>query len=84
MFITPKLDLNKRRLFFIVTQIREIEERANFVSASTLKELATKLLPERYKVIYISCDTYREYSIKNAQRIIRGEAEQFAIKNSSS
>jgi hypothetical protein len=51
---------------------------------NTFRELATKLLceiPQKYKIVYVACDTYREDSIKNAERNLRGEAEQFVIKN---
>lgn len=51
---------------------------------NTFRELAMKLLreiPQKYKIVYIACDTYREDSIKNAERTLRGEAEQFVIKN---
>ena len=45
---------------------------------NTFRELALKLLheiPRRYAVIYIACDTYACRSIKNAERLLRGDKE---------
>ena len=48
----------------------------------TFRELATKILqeiPNFYQLIYIACDTNQSESIKNAERIIRGNEDKFVI-----
>ena len=48
----------------------------------TFRELASNILqdtPKQYDVIYIACDKYRSYSIKNAERSLRGDEDKFVI-----
>ena len=37
-------------------------------------------IPLRFDCIYAACDTYPEKSIKNSERVLRGEGEEFVIK----
>ena len=50
----------------------------------TFRELANNILqdiPKQYDAIYIACDTYRSYSIKNAERSLRGDDDKFVIRS---
>ena len=50
----------------------------------TFRELANNILqdiPKQYDAIYIACDTYRSYSIKNAERSLRGDEDKFVIRS---
>lgn len=49
----------------------------------TFRELAIMILreiPSQYSVIYIACDTYKDQSIKNAERVLRGQEDKFVIR----
>lgn len=93
---TAKSKLLDAALISIVTSIDAVEDarcyaidliatvRSTVKVPNTFRELAMKLLhemPRKYGIVYVACDTYREVSIKNAERNLRGEAEQFVIKN---
>ena len=65
----------------LVATIRSIVRVPN-----TFRDLALKLLneiPRRYTLIYVACDTYADFSIKNAERLLRGDADEFIIKTSN-
>ena len=58
--------------------------RSTIPVPDTFRELALKILKEispSYHSIYIACDTYRPDSLKNSERVLRGEGERFVIKN---
>ena len=38
-------------------------------------------ISNRYHVIYFACDTYRNCSIKNNERVVRGTSNKFIIRN---
>lgn len=49
----------------------------------TFRELALKIvrgIPSQYSVIYIACDSYKDQSIKNAERVLRGHEDKFVIR----
>ena len=49
----------------------------------TFRELAIMILreiPTQYSNIYIACDSYKDQSIKNAERVLRGHEDKFAIR----
>ena len=54
-------------------------------TSDTFRELANKNtlqdIPKQYDAIYIACDTYRSYSIKNAERSLRGDEDKFFIRS---
>ena len=50
----------------------------------SFRDLANKILhdiPKQYDVIYIACDTYQSNSIKNTERLLRGDEDQFVIRS---
>ena len=50
----------------------------------TFRELANNILqdiPKQYDAIYIACDTYRSYSIKNAERSLKGDEDKFVVRS---
>ena len=50
----------------------------------TFRALAEKLfqeLPRNCKIVYVACDTYAAWSIKSAERKLRGQGEEFVIRN---
>ncbi len=50
----------------------------------TFRELAQKILreiPRQYQQIYVACDSYAASSIKGSERDLRGNAEEFVIRN---
>eukprot|EP00794_Sanderia_malayensis_P020780 gene20780-biopygen14596 len=52
--------------------------------ANTFSELALQVLndiPKNYSIIYIACDTYRDRSIKNSERCLRGNSDKFVIRS---
>ena len=54
------------------------------VSVNSFRDLAIKILndvPSFCKAIFVTCDSYKEFSIKNAERSERGQGEKFVIKN---
>ncbi len=49
------------------------------------EDLALKLLNElqsQYRYIYVVCDTYAHRSMKNSERQLRGDSEEFVIRSS--
>ena len=60
--------------------------RATTKTPSTFEDLALKLLnsiDQKYKVIYIVCDTYREKTIKCEERKSRGCSDKFVIRSAN-
>ncbi len=54
--------------------------------ASTLKNISnsTKILreiPRHYRNVYIICDTYADRAIKGSEKDLRGNADEFVIRN---
>ncbi len=48
--------------------------------ARRITEKIIKEVPNTFKVVYVACDTYRKDSIKDAERLLRGEGDKFIIK----
>ena len=51
---------------------------------NTFEDLALKLLselPNHCRNIYVACDTYADRSIKNSERQLRGDSEEFVIRS---
>ena len=51
---------------------------------NTFQDLALQILSNisnRYHVIYFACETYRNRSIKNSERLVRGTSDKFIIRN---
>lgn len=53
---------------------------------NTFKDVALRLLsdlPMRYNIVYVACDTYRDRSIKNSERDLRGDGDKFVIRSAN-
>ena len=37
-------------------------------------------IPSQYRDIYITCDSYKDQSIKNAEKVLRGNDDKFVIR----
>ena len=52
-------------------------------TSDTFRELASTILgqiPSQYSHIYIACDSYKDQSIKNAERVLRGDEDKFVTR----
>ena len=53
---------------------------------NTFKDVALRLLsdiPMRYNIVYVACDTYKDQSIKNSERHLRGDGDKFVIRSAN-
>ena len=53
---------------------------------NTFKDVALRLLsdiPMRYNIVYVACDTYKDLSIKNSERHLRGDGDKFVIRSAN-
>ncbi|XP_046854152.1 uncharacterized protein LOC124447292 [Xenia sp. Carnegie-2017] len=53
---------------------------------NTFKDVTLRLLsdlPMRYNIVYVACDTYRDRSIKNSERDLRGDGDKFVIRSAN-